>query len=104
MDRDNHSSVESLKGLTVINNNDLPTWAVEDDDDDSLVSADGYSSDFDKDKIQLANHGRDVSHFTRLAQSGELISNHVLLNMNGNLLMRQNHKLCANQSGRNFLQ
>ena len=43
IDRDNHSDAESLKDSTVMNNNDLPTWAVEDDDDKSLVSADGYS-------------------------------------------------------------
>lgn len=57
-------------------------------------------------EIPTTNSGKIAARFnvTSLAKQGRLVSNHVLLNQSGSLLLRRHAKLRGNRCQRNFLQ
>ena len=86
---------------------DLPrTWEADDEDDGLLNIMELGEQDTEEidEGLPIANAGKPIVQFRIMAQKGELISDHALLNTCGHLLQRRNKRLVQTRAQKNFLQ
>jgi hypothetical protein len=108
-DESSYGSLSSSKSLRSESTDNFLTWAAEDDDKgfgDEVSSGAESNDEEDLGDIPTTNAGKPSVTFDLggLIKTGKMIPNHVLLNTDGNLLIRRRKNMYATTAARHFLQ
>jgi predicted GIY-YIG superfamily endonuclease len=108
-DESSNGSLSSLKSFCSVSTGNFLTWAAEDNEEgfgDEISSHAESNDEEDLGDMPTTNAGKPSVTFdlNGLIKAGKMIPNHVILNTDGNLLIRTRKNMRATTAARHFLQ